>query len=284
MIIFRYIEDKDVFQKFYSRMLARRLVHTSSASDDAETSMISKLKEACGFEFTNKLQRMFQDIQVSKDLNSNYKLWLSENTDSEKFNKTVDTYFNILSTGFWPLFPPATPFIAPPTLVKTYEQFQKFYIEKHNGRRLTWLWNLCKGDVKANYCKAAKTPYVFQVSTFQMAILLLFNEKDTVSYNDMRDATSLNEESLDPSLAIFVKAKVLTVSPDSTKYGPDTKFSLNFDFKSKKLRVNLNMVVKSEAKAEVEDTHKTIEEDRKLLMQVSSLLDHHTLILVLTLA
>ena len=270
MIIFRYIEDKDVFQKFYSRMLARRLVHTSSASDDAETSMISKLKEACGFEFTNKLQRMFQDIQVSKDLNSNYKSWLTQHSDSEKFNKAVDTYFNILSTGFWPLFPPATPFIPPPTLVKTYELFQKFYIEKHNGRRLTWLWNLCKGDVKANYCKGAKTPYIFQVSTFQIAILLLFNEKDTLSYSDIRDATSLNEESLDPSLAIFVKAKVLTVSPDSSKYGPDTKFSLNFDFKNKKLRVNLNMVVKSEAKAEVEDTHKTIEEDRKLLMQVGA--------------
>ena len=31
-----------------------------SASDDAEASMISKLKQACGFEYTSKLQRMFQ--------------------------------------------------------------------------------------------------------------------------------------------------------------------------------------------------------------------------------
>jgi len=42
--VFQYIEDKDVFQKFYTRMLARRLVQQNSASDDAEASMISKLK------------------------------------------------------------------------------------------------------------------------------------------------------------------------------------------------------------------------------------------------
>jgi cullin 1 len=44
MIVFKYIEDKDVFQKFYSRMLAKRLVNQTSASDDAEANMISKLK------------------------------------------------------------------------------------------------------------------------------------------------------------------------------------------------------------------------------------------------
>ncbi len=36
MVIFRYVEDKDVFQKFYSKMLAKRLVGGNSASDDAE--------------------------------------------------------------------------------------------------------------------------------------------------------------------------------------------------------------------------------------------------------
>ena len=48
MVVFKYIEDKDVFQKFYSKMLAKRLVQHMSASDDAEASMISKLKQACG--------------------------------------------------------------------------------------------------------------------------------------------------------------------------------------------------------------------------------------------
>ncbi|MCJ1267877.1 hypothetical protein MMC22_007763 [Lobaria immixta] len=267
MTVFKYIEDKDVFQKFYSRMLAKRLVHSSSASEDAETSMISKLKEACGFEYTNKLQRMFQDIQISKDLNSNYNDWQGKALDEDDMKKAVDSNYHVLGTGFWPLTPPTTAFIPPPEIVKTYIRFQTFYFDKHSGRKLTWLWNLCKGEIRANYIKSAKIPYTFMVSTYQMAILLLFNDADVVSYEEAQKATMLSADWLDPSLGVFVKAKVLNPSPENGKPEPGTSYTLNHGFKSKRVKVNLNIAVKSEQKQEVEDTHKTIEEDRKLLMQ-----------------
>lgn len=270
MTIFKYIEDKDVFQKFYSRMLAKRLVHSSSASEDAETSMIGKLKEACGFEYTNKLQRMFQDIQISTDLNNAYKDWQAKILDEGDLKKAVDPTYHILGTGFWPLQPPNTNFIPPADLVQTYSRFQNFYFDKHSGRKLTWLWQLCKGEIKANYIKNTKVPYTFQVSTFQMAILLLFNDADVVTYDEALKATALSTEYLDPSLAVFVKAKVLIPEPENAKPESGTSYTLNYNFKSKKIKVNLNITVKSEAKQEVEDTQKTIEEDRKLLMQVCS--------------
>ena len=268
MTVFKYIEDKDVFQKFYSRMLAKRLVHSSSASEDAETSMISKLKEACGFEYTNKLQRMFQDIQISKDLNTTYNDWQAKAYDDDDIKKAVDSSYHVLGTGFWPLTPPATQFMPPQEIVKTYQRFQTFYFDKHSGRKLTWLWNLCKGEMRANYIKSAKIPYTFMVSTYQMAILLLFNDADVVTYEDAYKATALSADWLDPSLGVFVKAKVLNVSPENAKPEPGTSYTLNYGFKSKRVKVNLNIAVKSEQKQEVEDTHKTIEEDRKLLMQV----------------
>lgn len=268
MTIFKYIEDKDVFQKFYSRMLAKRLVHSNSASEDAETSMIGKLKEACGFEYTNKLQRMFQDIQISTDLNTNYKTWQAEVLEPDELKRAVDPQYHVLGTGFWPLQAPNTNFIPPADIVATYQRFQKFYFDKHNGRKLTWLWQLCKGEIKANYIKNAKIPYTFQVSTYQMAILLLFNDADVVSYEEAQTGTALSADWLDPSLAVFVKAKVLIPEPENGKPEPGTSYSLNYNFKNKKVKVNLNITVKSEAKQEVEDTQKTIEEDRKLLMQV----------------
>ncbi|KAB5535222.1 Cullin [Coniochaeta sp. 2T2.1] len=250
MTVFKYIEDKDVFQKFYSRMLARRLVHSNSSSDDAETSMISKLKEACGFEYTNKLQRMFQDMQISKDLNEGFK----EHTKALD-TKVLDSQYSILGTGFWPLTAPNTTFNPPIDIQADCDRFGRFYKNKHEGRKLTWLWQLCKGEVKATYCKNTKTPYTFQVSAYQMAILLLFNEKDNQTYDDIASTTQLNSEALDPSLSILCKV------------GPGANFALNYDFKSKKLRVNLNVGMKSETKQEEAETNKTIEEDRKLLLQ-----------------
>src|ERR1700722_7567843 len=64
MILFKYIEDKDVFQTFYTTKLSKRLIHGVSASDESEASMISKLKKAWGFEYTNKLQRMFTGVSA----------------------------------------------------------------------------------------------------------------------------------------------------------------------------------------------------------------------------
>lgn len=58
MVVFKYIEDKDVFQTFYSKMLAKRLIHSTSASEDLEGVMIGKLKSTCGYEYTSKLQRI----------------------------------------------------------------------------------------------------------------------------------------------------------------------------------------------------------------------------------
>ena len=44
ILLFRYLDDKDVFQRHYARLLARRLIFDQSVSDGSEESMISKLK------------------------------------------------------------------------------------------------------------------------------------------------------------------------------------------------------------------------------------------------
>ncbi|KAJ6707764.1 CULLIN-4A [Salix viminalis] len=60
LVLFRFIQGKDVFEAFYKKDLAERLLLGKSASIDAEKSMISKLKTECGSQFTNKLEGTFK--------------------------------------------------------------------------------------------------------------------------------------------------------------------------------------------------------------------------------
>lgn len=45
------------------------------------SSVFSITQQACGFEYTSKLQRMFQDISLSKDMNERFKMNVSGSTD-----------------------------------------------------------------------------------------------------------------------------------------------------------------------------------------------------------
>ena len=58
MVLFRFLQEKDVFERYYKQHLARRLLLNKSVSDDSEKNMISKLKvdKTCSYfnPFPNK--------------------------------------------------------------------------------------------------------------------------------------------------------------------------------------------------------------------------------------
>lgn len=260
MIAFKYIEDKDVFQKFYSKMLAKRLVQHMSASDDAEASMISKLKQACGFEYTSKLQRMFQDISVSKELNDSFKNFL---TSSEPLD--VDFSIQVLSSGSWP-FQQSCTFSLPQELERSFQRFTAFYNNRHSGRKLNWLYQMSKGELVTN---CFKNRYTLQASTFQMAILLQYNTEDSLSVAALQENTQIKLETLIQVLQILLKSKLLVSDDDENALTPKSQVALFLGYKNKKLRVTINVPMKAEVKLEQESTHKHIEEDRKLLIQAA---------------
>jgi len=263
MTVFRYIEDKDVFQTFYSKFLARRLVNHSSASDDAEAQMISRLKQSCGFEYTSKLQRMFQDIGLSKDLNDQFKTHLS----TSGISLELDFSIQVLTAVSWP-FSQSTTFALPIELEKSYQAFQNFYTRQHCGRVVNWLYHMSKTEIVSN---CFKSRYTFQASTFQMAILLQYNCETSHTVQHLAEVTKLKMDILLQVLSHLMRSKLLICDSvaEASQLVAEHVLKLNLNYKSKKLRVNINKPVKTEQKQEQETTHRHIEEDRKMQIQAA---------------
>jgi cullin 3 len=74
--VFRYITEKDAFERYYKNHLAKRLLLGRSVSDDAERGMLAKLKVECGYQFTQKLEGMFHDMKISADTMQAYRKYL----------------------------------------------------------------------------------------------------------------------------------------------------------------------------------------------------------------
>ncbi|GAB1862607.1 Cullin-2 [Camponotus japonicus] len=265
--VFKYVDDKDVFQKFYSRMLAKRLIHQQSQSMDAEEMMIDDLKRACGYEFTNKLHRMFTDMSVSADLNAKFTATLREGDGENQLGTGFGV--KVLQAGAWPLaLPPSPgPFHVPQQLEKSIQAFETFYHMQFSGRKLTWLHHLSQGELKFNYLRKS---YLVTVQTYQMALLLLFEHCDAIPCREAAASLRLSHDQLIKHAASLVDCKILNKSTEeSSELEEDTILTLNFDYSNKRTKFRVTGVLQRDAPQDAEATHRSVDEDRKMFLQAA---------------
>lgn len=204
IIVFKYIDDKDVFQKFYGKNMARRLIFSQLASMEAEESMINKLKQVCGYEFTAKLQRMFTGIGVSNEQREKFNQYLRKNN----LELGISFSIYILQVGSWPLCQsPITSFALPEIFANSVKAFENYYYSTFNGRVLTWLYHHCTADMKL--CYTLKKQYFVSMQTFHAAILLLFENTDELTYEEITKATELSDDQLSKHLQGLLEVKIL---------------------------------------------------------------------------
>uniref|UniRef100_A0A3B6MZ05 Cullin family profile domain-containing protein n=1 Tax=Triticum aestivum TaxID=4565 RepID=A0A3B6MZ05_WHEAT len=160
LVLFRFIQGKDVFEAFYKKDLAKRLLLGKSASIDAEKSMITKLKTECGSQFTNKLEGMFKDIELSKEINDSFKQSSQART---KLPTGIEMSVHVLTTGYWPTYPPMD--VKLPHELNVYQDiFKEFYLSKYSGRRLMWQNSLGHCVLKVEFPKECSPDVVQRCS------------------------------------------------------------------------------------------------------------------------
>ncbi|XP_034739500.1 cullin-4B [Etheostoma cragini] len=257
MIIFRFIYGKDVFEAFYKKDLAKRLLVGKSASVDAEKSMLSKLKHECGAAFTSKLEGMFKDMELSKDIMVQFKQYMQ----CQNIPGNIELTVNILTMGYWPTYVPMEVHL-PPEMVRLQEIFKTFYLGKHSGRKLQWQSTLGHCVLKAEYKEGKKE---LQVSLFQTLVLLMFNEGEEFTLEEIKLATGIEDSELRRTLQSLAcgKARVLTKIPKSKDVEDGDKFSCNDDFKHKLFRIKINQIQMKETVEEQASTTERVFQDRQ---------------------
>ncbi|XP_018602040.1 cullin-4B-like [Scleropages formosus] len=257
MIIFRFIYGKDVFEAFYKKDLAKRLLVGKSASVDAEKSMLSKLKHECGAAFTSKLEGMFKDMELSKDIMVQFKQYMQ----CQNIPGNIELTVNILTMGYWPTYVPMEVHL-PPEMVKLQEIFKTFYLGKHSGRKLQWQSTLGHCVLKAEFKEGKKE---LQVSLFQTLVLLMFNEGEEFSLEEIKQATGIEDSELRRTLQSLAcgKARVLSKIPKSKDVEDGDKFTCNDDFKHKLFRIKINQIQMKETVEEQASTTERVFQDRQ---------------------
>ncbi|KAH7962170.1 hypothetical protein HPB52_014672 [Rhipicephalus sanguineus] len=279
MVLFRFIHGKDVFEAFYKKDLAKRLLVGKSASVDAEKSMLCKLKQECGAAFTSKLEGMFRDMELSKELN----LAFRQQQRRERLELTV----SVLTMGYWPSYPPQE-VALPAAMVRHQDLFRRFYLAKHSGRKLQWQPSLGHCVLRATFPGAGGLKEL-QVSLFQALVLLCFNKVDgPIGLAELSEQTRIEDGELRRTLQSLAcgKARVLQKEPRGREVQDGDQFVFNAEFRNRLFRIKINQVQMRETPEEQSSTQERVFQDRQYqidaavvrIMKMRKSLTHNLLI------
>ena len=274
-----------------------------SISEDAERGMISKLKKECGYQFTQRMEGMFKDIHISKDVLNQFRkskfFGAADGKRDGKKGSHIELEVKVLTSGFWPTTP-VPKCTLPPKLEELAERFKLFYLENNSGRKLSWQCNMGTVDVRA---LGFKRKHELNVSTYQMCILALYNKKNQYTFQDILNETQIPRDELKRHIISMSlpKFQILRKKPNDKGIRATDVFSINYDFKSKLYRVRIPLVTISSkhsssagsssgkhgearkiAKAVEQDRRHTIEASIVRVMKTRGSLDHNTLIAEVT--
>ena len=186
ILVFQHLRDKDLFENYYRQHFAKRLLGGLSVSDEIEESMIKKMKNECGYQFVSKLYGMIHDINNSKGTLEEFK------ASSSYSQLSLELKVDVLTIGYWQTnqLPDCN---LPTEINKCCELFTNFFLNRHQGQKLLWQSYLGNADIKAQFPSGRKD---LNVSTYQMCILMLFNNADQLTINQIQDATNIPENEL----------------------------------------------------------------------------------------
>ncbi|KAF5182309.1 Cullin-1 [Thalictrum thalictroides] len=255
-----YVNDKDLFAEFCRKKLARRLLFDKSASEDHERAILTKLKQQCGAQFTSKMEGMVTDLTLAKEHQTKFENYFSTNP---KAHPRVDLSVTVLTTGFWPSYK-SSDLSLPEEMAKCVESFKAYYGSNTKSRKLTWIYSLGSCHLTGKF---GPKPIELIVTTYQAALLLLFNNTDSLSYSEIKAQLNLTDDDVARLLHSLscAKYKILNKEPNNKTISSKDVFEFNSKFTDKMRRIRVPLPPIDEKKKVIED----VDKDRRYAIDAS---------------
>jgi len=263
--LYAYLSSKDVFEMDYQQYLADRLLGQRVLSDEGEKSMIAKLRQESGYAWSAKLEQMFNDIALSRQLHVEFRQKMSD----EGKNYPVELDPTVIQHGQWPnqKITKATP---PGFLV--VEEFKKFYLSKYNGKKLDVRMDHGHADVDVVFRKGYKRSLT--VSTYQMMVLLLFKGNTPVTFEEMLERTGIERDELVRHVVSLcapgqkiLRRKAITHPPKEC-FNTDV-FGINPKFTPKLYKTKVQLLPRVKTTVQIEEQQRAHQKLRKHQMQAA---------------
>jgi len=288
MSVFRYLQSKDIFEAFFKRDLARRLLLSKSASVDLERSFISKLKTECGTGYTSKMEGMFKDMELSREVMSHYmhETNLTRPKIMQHGEKPQEAVMDvqILTTGYWPVYQQFKEIKLPSPLLNPLTAFETHYKNKYQGRRIVWQHSLGNCQVRARFPNGEKDLLLSQYQT--LVLVWCFGEmEDEISddsglgkgwvISEIIAKTGIEDkgecERVLQSLSVGKEGTRVLIKKDSKgdkrkkerrSVMSDDTFHFNHNFTSRLNRIRIPSLQSKETAQERDDTRDSVSRDR----------------------
>jgi hypothetical protein len=167
--LFKCLNSKLVFQNESNKKMSERLIKKLSLSTLSERLFITKLKQEAGVTYVSKMQEMMNDLEKNKNETESYKSMPHKGAPNG-----IKLDITVISQSAWEVSKKAMEKIEMPKFLKTcLDDFDTFYIKKHQGQKLLWCLGLSKVEITYLYLRNKN----ISVSTLPQLLSLLLLEK-----------------------------------------------------------------------------------------------------------
>lgn len=247
-LISKSVKSKEIFLLNYKKDLSKRLILNKSNNITLELDFLNLLKSEINQDLMNPLFIMISDIEKSKKLKTDLN------------NSNIDTHgieFTplVLNSHSWPII--KTSIKLPNELQSILESYSKLYLSNNKNQKLEWFnyqsfmtiqWNLSSGIKQ------------LRVSAFQGIVLLLFQNYEKLSFNEIKSKLKLDTKNL----------KSIVYSLSEMKYKVlkkvDDHYELNNEFKSNKDIIKIKQIkMKLKSDNEENENDNDYDDDEKFI-------------------